>query len=206
MARRGYATTKRSAKASKLTGSPPTPTPTCHLLKLPAELRNHIYELVVVSEKDIEIGLRKHQLIHPSIINSCRQIRAETGPMFYSKNRFYIRYCTNRAERKLNTARCGLPSSAVKFLTNLHFSICEGGCGYTLCVSKGSPYSRIERVKGEDLLPVEDGCATDTRVRKAINMLERVPRTREFSAGLRYADLERLFDVLVLRKDYNLQE
>lgn len=57
------------------------------LLSLPPELRNRIYEYVLAEERDIRITpqLRVSALLHTS-----RQVRAETGYMWFEVNLFRI--------------------------------------------------------------------------------------------------------------------
>lgn len=61
----------------------------CGLLKLPAELRNYIYELVLFDENMIEI--QKDVVRKVALTQTCRQIRNETAGMFYALNTFLVR-------------------------------------------------------------------------------------------------------------------
>ena len=66
----------------------------CHFLELPPELRNHMYQLVVIDDDRINMRVRfwnadgspNVQLRQPSLAATCRQIRAEALSMFYSCN------------------------------------------------------------------------------------------------------------------------
>ena len=66
----------------------------CRLLALPAEWRNRIYHLVLVSDQRIRItpspqGFQHTDRTHePSLIQTCRQIRREATTIYYSDNVF----------------------------------------------------------------------------------------------------------------------
>ena len=61
-----------------------TSTPKCHLLALPAELRNSIYEFVVAENGPI----RESRYIELGLFKTCCQIREESSKMFYEVNTF----------------------------------------------------------------------------------------------------------------------
>ncbi|KAK5715099.1 hypothetical protein LTR15_010515 [Elasticomyces elasticus] len=56
----------------------------CLLLKLSAELRNNIYELVLLSEDSIDIRTETQ----PAIARTCRQIREECIQIYYGQSKF----------------------------------------------------------------------------------------------------------------------
>lgn len=57
------------------------------LLRLPAELRNQIYDLLLPSKKEIKRSLHhRSQGRLPPILHVCRQLRRETYPLFFSRN------------------------------------------------------------------------------------------------------------------------
>lgn len=60
---------------------------TCDLHRIPAEIRNRIYELVLVSDKPINATRRPRDAVNP-LLQVCRQVRQEALPMFYSRNTF----------------------------------------------------------------------------------------------------------------------
>lgn len=64
----------------------------CYLLELPAELRNRIYELVLLSPN--KINVRKN-FKPPGILAASRQIRSEAWKIFFAQNdfRFIIHSC-----------------------------------------------------------------------------------------------------------------
>ena len=71
----------------------------CHLLKLPAELRNHKWTLAVGAYARgrrprsvwwIDELSKDGELKQPSLTQVCRQIRTETLPIFYSRTSFVI--------------------------------------------------------------------------------------------------------------------
>lgn len=59
---------------------------------LPREIRDNIYERVLVCEsRDIEIKLLRDELhVDPSILRTCKQIYQEASLILYTKNRFLI--------------------------------------------------------------------------------------------------------------------
>lgn len=73
----------------------------CRLLELPAELRNHIYEFVVLQESRVSIftWLPAHEEdAQPALSLTCRQIRNECLPVYYDVNTFrFIPSCSRTA-------------------------------------------------------------------------------------------------------------
>lgn len=53
------------------------------LLDLPAELRNHIYELVLIQDGTINITTPL-----PSLLSTCRQFRIEGRDLYFRRNKF----------------------------------------------------------------------------------------------------------------------
>ncbi|KAK4955216.1 hypothetical protein LTR10_007411 [Elasticomyces elasticus] len=80
------------------------------LLNLPPELRNRIWEEALVSKKgSTSIAINKHTWAQPLLLRTCKQIRKEAGPMYYSLNTFaivhtdldfrvHIRFCKSAAK------------------------------------------------------------------------------------------------------------
>ncbi|KAK5690075.1 hypothetical protein LTR97_012560 [Elasticomyces elasticus] len=78
----------------------------CHLLELPPELRNSIFELTVISPQPLDTRLLERSLMRilshgtklmskvlpevPEIARTNRQIRSEALPIFYNSNTFVI--------------------------------------------------------------------------------------------------------------------
>ncbi|KAH9808842.1 hypothetical protein Tdes44962_MAKER06261 [Teratosphaeria destructans] len=63
---------------------------TCYLLRrLPAELRNSIYRLVI-RQKDEDIKVNSNGYPRPAILNTCHQARNETLAMFYDEHIFHL--------------------------------------------------------------------------------------------------------------------
>jgi hypothetical protein len=58
------------------------------LLRLPAELRNDIYRLVVVSPNAIRVGVTGFS--EPPILSVSKQIRRETSVILYAENNFDV--------------------------------------------------------------------------------------------------------------------
>ena len=65
----------------------------CHQLDLPAELRNRIYEFVLVEDEPIVLfdwNLRcTDYRWQPKLLRTCKTIRSEAGPIFYGQNTFH---------------------------------------------------------------------------------------------------------------------
>lgn len=60
------------------------------LSKLPAELRNRVYELVLVHPNEIAVNSRKRLRDHKALLQTCKQIREEASKIFYALNSFRI--------------------------------------------------------------------------------------------------------------------
>ena len=65
------------------------------LLQLPAELRNRIYELVLVSAQSVLLGEKPEHLLWPipnnhprALLCTCCQVQFEGAPIYYSENVF----------------------------------------------------------------------------------------------------------------------
>lgn len=72
-------------------------TPRASLLGIPPELRNQIYQLVIISEEEIEIKTtaerntcRRRLTMTPPLTMALRQLRNETLRMFFEENKFTI--------------------------------------------------------------------------------------------------------------------
>ena len=61
-----------------------------HFAKLPAELRDQIWELVLANEATEAVIINHVQACTPAISRTCRQIRSESLSMFYQRNIFKI--------------------------------------------------------------------------------------------------------------------
>ena len=61
----------------------------CHLLNLPGELRNRIYEFAVVQESELTITAKGPG--QPALLSTCRKIRREAGTLYYGKNVFSLK-------------------------------------------------------------------------------------------------------------------
>ena len=67
------------------------------LLSLPAELRNCIYEHVLIDREPISLYFTHpadpiaQSCSGPALLHTCRQIRAEATQMYYSKNLFVVK-------------------------------------------------------------------------------------------------------------------
>jgi len=65
---------------------PAPPTPHCPLLGLPPELRNRIYDLVLISKREVLIK----DTFSPPLLRTYRQIEAEASSIYYSQNLFIV--------------------------------------------------------------------------------------------------------------------
>ena len=59
----------------------------CHLLELPPELRNQIYDHVATSTRTISV--HEGALVPHALARTCKQIRSESIPVFESESIFY---------------------------------------------------------------------------------------------------------------------
>ena len=57
------------------------------LLGLPGELRNRIYQFCLVEGV---VDLNSKQFPEPSLLSTCKEVRAEAGSIFYNENKFII--------------------------------------------------------------------------------------------------------------------
>ncbi|KAK5731479.1 hypothetical protein LTR17_011367 [Elasticomyces elasticus] len=94
-----------------MAASDSAPTQDCLFFKLPAELRNRIYE------HHEEFILAKRQP-PPPILRTCRQIRSEGSIMYYGSNDFVI----SRAERRCLPWLLSRPADIIKHLGTLQLS------------------------------------------------------------------------------------
>lgn len=71
----------QEARDSSTTGKP------CHLLKLPGEMRNRIYEYALISPNKIQVTPTGYN-INSGLLGTCKEIRAEAHGIFYADNTF----------------------------------------------------------------------------------------------------------------------
>ena len=57
------------------------------LLSIPAEIRNHIYDFVLIQSPYVHVT---NDLTPPALLATCRQLRTEGLSVWYSANRFRI--------------------------------------------------------------------------------------------------------------------
>lgn len=70
------------------------------LSRLSPELRNQIYEMILVRDTDIKVwktSQRRQFRRSPALLRTCVEIRREAAPIFYGQNIFLVR-AWNRAE------------------------------------------------------------------------------------------------------------
>lgn len=79
----------------------------CYLLDLPAELRNHIYELALGPD-NVKFGslYRRSRTYFPDLMHVNRQIRAEVSDMWFMKSIFTFKYVPE-AQRFLDLVGMG---------------------------------------------------------------------------------------------------
>lgn len=84
-----------------------------HFLTIPAELRNRIYELVVIEEETIRFQHTAKSL-QPPILRVCQQTRTECRQMYYERNTFiFLKPFNNFVEPLWRLSTC--QSFAFKF-------------------------------------------------------------------------------------------
>ncbi|KAK3621093.1 hypothetical protein LTR56_023019 [Elasticomyces elasticus] len=60
----------------------------CHFFKLPGEIRNHVYEAVLL--KRFEVAIRANGPGEPALLRVCKGIRAEARSIYYGANDFLL--------------------------------------------------------------------------------------------------------------------
>ncbi|KAF2164864.1 hypothetical protein M409DRAFT_24769 [Zasmidium cellare ATCC 36951] len=108
---------------------------TC-FLDLPVEIRNSVYTLALVNDKDPngydpEITYTRRWIPEPALLRACRQIRDEALPVFYGANIFqclsthnaiqFLRGLTPKKLAALRTVHCTLSSGnlSANYFANL---------------------------------------------------------------------------------------
>lgn len=66
------------------------PVPTASLLGLPGEIRNTVYDMILLSPTPLQI-LDTSIPVQPPLTMVCHQLRAEALPLFYARNTFSIK-------------------------------------------------------------------------------------------------------------------
>ena len=135
-------------------------TTACPLLELPAELRNRIWEQVIVKEgpislapaSDLADGEELETGAQPALSRVCRQIREETLPMFYAHNIFRLhpenmrRYKASRSKKPLLRS---LRRHTEK-LRRIEIQACQHNNRYRLTVDPSLPSGFVFEVVYED--------------------------------------------------------
>ncbi|KAF2167443.1 hypothetical protein M409DRAFT_54042 [Zasmidium cellare ATCC 36951] len=102
-------------------------------LKLPAEIRNQIYELVAQSRRLQYRGLSDHyrgsQIVLPGLLRTSSQIRNEATSIFFSSNSFLVR-CSSKADNFDQFMKAEIPArvrrmprAILRNMTNLRIAI-----------------------------------------------------------------------------------
>lgn len=106
--------------------------------RLPAELRNEIYSLVLKAETPLFVSTPRYFKVKPMLrlLSVCRQIRSEAGGIFYSDNRFTF-HVDPRGTRDLYTLRHFLFLSRSTISSTAHSLVQELNISFDVC---GSPH------------------------------------------------------------------
>ncbi len=77
----------------------------CQLLQLPSEIRNRIFELVLLPNTLIEV---KKTYRTPPLLNTCRQLRSEAGSLYYGSATFLVRAERGSSHKFVHRSPSGL--------------------------------------------------------------------------------------------------
>lgn len=91
------------------------------LSRLPAELRNYIYELVCVTDNPIIISFR-YFWDPPMLLQTCRQLRAEAAPIYYGDNIFHAEEGQLSTLGSLEMWLRTIGEEARRLIRTIHFS------------------------------------------------------------------------------------
>ena len=92
---------KKPLKSTATTKRPNNKAPSepSRLLELAPEIRNHIFQYVLVSDEPVKVSVQlftrrgrtlRRLLMLPGLINACKQLRHETQTIFFNENTFEI--------------------------------------------------------------------------------------------------------------------
>ncbi|KAK3617718.1 hypothetical protein LTR56_025095 [Elasticomyces elasticus] len=95
------------------------------LLALPPELRNRIWEYVLVSPKKIVIN--KDTWKQPPLVRTCKQTRTEAGPMYYRQNKFAMIHTD--LDFPANVNFCKAAKSLVQIMKHVEMTYFGGPAG-----------------------------------------------------------------------------
>ena len=114
----------------------------CHLLVLPRELRDEIYEYVVVEEKPINFDSRFNRPCpnQPGILGVCHQIRTEASPLYYDLNSFMFD-CGRRA--LCNVPHLPTTLNQMQHIEIVHYCFLYSE-QFTLDISQGLPKYELD--------------------------------------------------------------
>ncbi|KAK4890907.1 hypothetical protein LTR27_010480 [Elasticomyces elasticus] len=166
----------------------------CHLLELPPELRNSIFELTVISPQPLPAQLLQRSLIRilshgtklmskvlpeiPEIARTNRQIRDEVLPVFYNSNTFVVNQDELADSRKSRFAKNEDP----KHIANIE---------YAFKWRNGEEYSRsvirIHRNAAREVQVAVQGDAEQACLCYAMGRLRKVAAPTEGSAAVERA-------------------
>lgn len=97
------------------------------LMRLPPELRNRIYDLVVIESQPITISIRKRRfgtpMRPPALLHNCRQLRAEASPVYYSSNIFIAEEGQRSTLGPLETWLRMIGEEARGLVHRIHFNV-----------------------------------------------------------------------------------
>jgi hypothetical protein len=85
--------------------APPRPSPPPHILRIPGEIRNQIYENLIVFPRAVAIYREaSNNALSAALLAvflTCRQFHHEASPIFYSRNRFALPRTASRAPHQM---------------------------------------------------------------------------------------------------------
>ena len=140
------------------------------LLLLPAEIRNRIYELVLVTRSPVTIRATKYHRasikhVEPGLLLSCRQIRNECLKIHYERNTFHF-FCAARYQPTLTDGRCRVHMMR-KILVSVS-DYCSYSLSFKLDLTEGLRNDSLQLVKldGKIWDMSKDGFCSKSRPRK----------------------------------------
>ena len=124
----------------------------CQLLELPAELRNHIFGLVITDPGAIWISIGAMQ---PSLIQTNRQIRAETISLSYQTNTFRLLSYPSRFSLWLDSIAMHLNS-----ITTFRIAVCiHDRSDFTLRFHNGDKTYELSDDASQSTMYRQTGCS-----------------------------------------------
>ena len=103
----------------------------CAFLSIPPELRNRIYQYVLIEEPyiDINTSAEEKEGAQPALTRTCHQIRDETLPVLFGRNTF-------RFSLRGQSFNFGPVTASLHRLVNVQIAFCTHGTYYHLHLDK----------------------------------------------------------------------